>query len=291
MKKFMKATSIIIVILSLCVACGEKNVVKTIEKMYDDGIERVQKAKDAKDVQKIYDDVTQKVKDVKNMHLKEFAELDSATTKILPNAEEKFVKACCIRLHDMGASILKTSIGGVWSDANGNLVGWVKPGEEVVDQVYASKGNDSFNIFAFDPIYEYDKNTNKWYFKEITMTRSINNDYYMYNEEHADYYDKYSFTFYMAYLLSLLAADNDNLREYITNYLTIVLDDMPLDASYSDYVREYVNKIYYDYKDRGPYIGEKRYGYSQYLFRNLMDMKCSFYLRRGEEGRCVIRKY
>ena len=87
------------------------------------------------------------------------------------------------------------------------------------------------------------------------------------------------------------AADDDNLREYITNYLTIVLDNMPLDTTYADYVREYVNKIYYDYKDRGPYIGEKRYGYSQYLFRNLMDMKCSFYLKRGEEVRCVIRKY
>ena len=83
----MKATTIILVILSLCVACGEKNVVNIIEQIYDDGIERVQKAKEAKDVQKIYDDVTQKVKDVKNMHLKEFAELDS-TTNTLQKSEE-----------------------------------------------------------------------------------------------------------------------------------------------------------------------------------------------------------
>ncbi len=282
MKKIMKVTTIILVVLSLCVACGEKNVVKTIEKMYDDGIERVQKAKDAKDVQKIYDDVTQKVKDVKNMHLKEFAELDS-TTNTLQKSEETFVKACCIKIRDKGA-LLKTPEGVISIDENGTLF-----------RSWDSKQNNplAMDIVDYIPIYEYNKNDKRWYLKEIRLR--IPGMDYMYDDEDADlYYDDYAFTFYIAYNIAMDAANDDVLRDYIKLNLMDIMSNIPLDASYPEKIREYVNKEYYDYKEKKVYRESKGYGYVKYLFYIEVlgkSLPCNFYLRRGENGLFGISKY
>ena len=77
MKRFLNLVAIVMVTMLLCVACGEKNIVETVEKMYAEGTERLQKARTYEDIQNLYDDVEVQVKKYQSEHTEEFASLDS----------------------------------------------------------------------------------------------------------------------------------------------------------------------------------------------------------------------
>ena len=104
MKNLSRMLTTLLVTMLLCIACGEKNVVDAVEKICDEGIERVQRAESIDEVQQIYNEVISQVKNFKTEHLKEFATLDS-TASSLQKTKETFVKACCIKLKSMNGSV------------------------------------------------------------------------------------------------------------------------------------------------------------------------------------------
>lgn len=143
----------------LCVACGEKSVVDVVEKMYDDGITRVQKAEEMNDVQQIYDEVTKQVNNFKGEHLKEFASLESSTNA-LQKARETFVKACCIKLNSMGSS-LQTENGLLSIDENGNFYDPLDfagdDNNSIADDSFFA-GNENKEESEVSPMDYYEKN-------------------------------------------------------------------------------------------------------------------------------------
>lgn len=146
----------------LCVACGEKSVVDVVEKMYDDGIVRVQKAEEMNDVQQIYDEVTKQVTNFKGEHLKEFASLDSSSNA-LQKARETFVKACCIKLNGMGSS-LQTENGLLSIDENGNFFNPLDfagdDGNYIADDLSGSDCDDMFGSEIEEPALTWEEQLN-----------------------------------------------------------------------------------------------------------------------------------
>lgn len=73
-----------------------------------------------------------------------------------------------------------------------------------------------------------------------------------YSDEDAEkYYDHYAIHFLYAYLI---AENGKEVSEYLDKHLFDVVCNLPLDNSYPSNVRDVVNKIYYEYKDRAQKI-------------------------------------
>ena len=258
----LKVIATIFVIVFLCIACEKGNIEKSLAKMYDDGIERIQKAEEPNDVQKIYDDVTKKVEDFEKQHLKEFTALDSKANALKKKSEEHFIKVCCIKLYDM-KDCLKTAKGVVCADKNGNLM-WAKVVCEG-DSSPTSAKSKPFNIIDMIPIYgstQVDDEV-RYHFDRVKMMTS--NGEYLYDDEQMENAMLYMHYFFMSYLI---AKNGVKYASYLKDHLFDVVCNLPLDESYPQDIREYANKIYYNNKDKMSRMVEydRGYGYVEFVY-------------------------
>lgn len=284
----------------LCVNCEKKGFVDLIAEIYDDGINIVEKAKSVEDVQKCYNDISNKVEQFKQSHLREMAALDSTVTKI-EEAKMIFTKACCIKA---------SSFEGYIKDTNGvviavNDAGKVMPLESIEgdDGLESDDGNSkTTNPLGFagvTPVYTKEKNyhnENCWRCEYITIQDSEGT--YIYNDEDAErYFEHYLSLFFMAYQIVPRWTQDEDIVRYLTNHLSYIILNLPLDDSYPPKIKEYVNKEYYDNKDEMStlHISERGYGYVKCTYFencNRNDPR-SFYVMRdkGNNGRLVIVVY
>lgn len=267
MENLLKILTTMLVTMLLCIACGEKDVVDVVEKMYDNGIERVQKAESIEDIQQIYDEVTKQVNDFKTEHLKEFAALDSIASS-LQKTKETFVKACCIKLETMN-SALKTEDGLIRIDENGSLY---DPEELAGDDGDGTtyNQNNPLNIIGYTFISNPDS-----YLGNYIIVQTSNGDC-LYNEEDAErYYDYYVSHFFFAARIASSTLNcrsygylhtEESTREYIKKNLFNIVSNLPLDNSYPSDVVEKVNEIYYNYKEEAAtlHLIKRDYGRSLY---------------------------
>lgn len=242
MKTLSELLITMLITMCLCTACGKENVMNTLNNMYDEGIEKVQKAESIEDVQSIYDEVMTQIKDFKTEHQKELTALDS-TTSSLQKAEEMFVKACCIKLNGMGG-FLRTEDGlSAGIDENGNLY---CPEDNAGDEGnYESIDPDNpLNIIDYSYIY---LNGNIEYITVMTP-----DGVYLYNEEDAElYYDYYIPHFFLANMIVKRVWYSNAIDEtkiYVKDHLFEIVSNLPIDInSYPKDVVDRVNNVYYNY--------------------------------------------
>ena len=280
MKNLSRMLTTLLVTMLLCIACGEKNVVDAVEKIFDEGIERVQRAESMEEVQRIYNEVIIQVNDFKTEHLKEFAALDS-TASSLQKTKETFVKACCIKLKSMN-SYLEIEDGVISIDENGNLYDPLElEGDEGNDRAYNQ--NNPLNIIGYTHIYNPDRHLNNY------ITIQTPDGDYLYSEEDAErYYDSYISQFFFAKKIALHIlyegyyddGDDESVIEYVKKNLFKIVSNLPLDSSYPSNVVERVNKIYYDNKEEAAtlHLIKRDYGKSLYGYYNDNDYNKLGYL-------------
>lgn len=87
--------------------------------------------------------------------------------------------------------------------------------------------------------------------------------------------------------------DRSDIREYLKDHLFDVVANLPLDSSYPERIREFVNKVYYDNKDKDIYVEDKGYGYVKYLYHVKFNGKIeNWYFkvsRTEDDGRFIIK--
>ena len=293
MKRFLNLVAIVMVTMLLCVACGEKNIVETVEKMYAEGTERLQKARTYEDIQNLYDDVEVQVKKYQSEHTEEFASLDS-TAHTLQKTKEDFLKACCNSLlfYEGPGFYLRTENGFACVGKDGNVEYSIDDeGEEWEGD--NSNVNNPLGVTGLTPVYGqnyYESGAGKNYFwecKYVTVQNSKGD--YLYSDEDAErYYEGYLNLFFMARRIADGCRNDENMREYMKNNLSNIVTHLPLDESYPENIREYANKIYYDWKDAMStlHISKRGYGYVKctYYVNGDQNNRGSFYLRRDEEN-------
>lgn len=301
MKQFPNLFAILFVAVLLCIGCEKKSIVDSIVEMYDDGIDVVDKAASLDDVQKCYNNINEKVEEFKQSHLREMAALDSTVTKI-EDAKMIFTKACCIKAFSFDHGYIKDTEGvtiGV------NDAGEVLPLESIEgDDGLASdnyeEGNGSkqnpLGFTTITPVFYKDKNydnTDCWRCHNITVQNTMGD--YIYNDGDAErYYEHYLSLFFMAHQIVPTWSEDEEFVNYLSNHLTDIITNLPLDDSYPQNIREHVNKRYYDNKDEVStlHISERGYGYLKCTYYNNCnrDEPCSFYLQRDKDnnGRFVI---
>ncbi|MBR5688551.1 MAG: hypothetical protein IKX36_11450 [Prevotella sp.] len=284
-------TAMLITML-LLVSCGGRSVVDTVNEMYDVGVERVQKAENMDDIQKIYDEVTQQVKDFKTEHLKEFAALDS-TTNLLSKAENMFVKACCIRLSDMGSN-LQTVEGLICIDDNGDIV-YLEESEDLYGSGESESDlNNPLNFVSMKVIFDNRKDA--FLRKNKIKLQTVEGDY-KYSDEDAElYYNLYAARFVMAKIICD-QSKNAEVRKYIENNLFDIVNHLPLNDSYPENVKEEVNKLYYDNKDyieNTLHIAYRQYGVVCYEYTSppvifVGQVQVSVRVKREDDGLLYIK--
>lgn len=298
MKHLLILFSISLVAMLLCTGCKKKNLVDSIVEMYDDGIETVDKANSLDDVQECYNDINHKVEDFKHSHLREIATLDSTVVQI-EEAKMIFTKACCIKA---------SSFMGYIKDTNGVVIGVNNDGKvlplESIEGDDGVNNNTSTNPLGFTgitPIFQKKENKDKydpeWICKGITVQDSKGD--YIYNDEDAErYYEQYLPLFFMAYeIVDYYYYDHEvDLVNYLTNNLSNIVSNLPLDDTHPQNIREYVNKKFYDNKDamNTLCISKRGYGYIECRYYNQYRGEySSFTIKRDEKnnGRLIIQKY
>lgn len=190
------------------------------------------------------------------------------------------------------ATILVMAFLCISCGRNGSVNTTGKESDANVEEETAEASNNPLNIIGMTPVYN-DKGRGR-YLDYITL-QTPNGDY-MYDDEDAEtYMDGYVSAFFMAREIASGANrdDKSDIREYLESNLLDVVVNLPLDSSYPDRIREYVNKLYYDNKDIMLYKDSRGYGYVRYKYTlgNNVNGKPYYFqllISRGDDGRCIL---
>lgn len=268
--------ALILAIILFCVSCGKKDVTDVIVKMFDEGIEQVQKAESVEEVQNTFDKTIASVEEYKSNHLKEISSIDSLVPQI-NEAQHLFTKACCIKAFSFNNGYIKNEKGVTIAV---NSKGEIVPLEDMEGDVgllsntYGEESSitNPLGITRIVPKFkhyksEYSKEYH-WLFEHLTLQNSAGT--IKYNDEDAEkYYGLYIQLFFMACKICDYPTDDSEIINYLEDHFTEIIRDLPLDDKYPEKIREYVNERYYDNKDamNSVSISERGYGY----------IKCSYY--------------
>ena len=190
------------------------------------------------------------------------------------------------------ATILVMAFLCISCGRNGSVNTTEKESDANVEEETSEASNNPLNIIGMTPVYN-DKGRGR-YLDYITL-QTPNGDY-MYDDEDAEtYMDGYVSAFFMAREIAsgAMRDDKSDIREYLENNLLDVVVNLPLDSSYPERIREYVNKLYYDNKDLMLYKDSRGYGYVRYKYTlgNIVRGK-PYYLQllisRKDDGRCIL---
>lgn len=305
MKQISNLFIFLIVAILFCTSC-QKSVVDSIYDIYEDGIDKVENAQSLVEVKKCFVETNMKVEEYKQSHLRDIATLGSETARI-DEAKQIFTKACCVKAYSFDNGYIQDMEGvTIAINAEGKVVP-LENLEEDNNQYSDDMESDNIEnqnplgIVGFTPEYEFRSDGwghEYWYFKCIEVHTSSGD--LSYSDEDAEtYYEQYVDLFFLAY--EIAKGTNHNLDKKIIDYLkkhfTDIISNLPIDDSYPDYVRDYVNEQYYNSKDElnTAYISERGYGYIKcsYHPKGRKNSTGSFYLERDKyhNGRLIIRDH
>ena len=136
--------------------------------------------------------------------------------------------------------------------------------------------NPAKTFTAYKPIYNVEKvdDETHYYFKNIHIW-DANGEVRYSDEDAEENYAHYTVHFFYAYkIASIINSYYSNKqiglesKSYVDENLFNIVCSLPLDESYPNDLREMINKIYYDYKDRAldMNIYERGYGYIEYAY-------------------------
>ena len=289
-KKFFKVLPTILVSLLLCIACGERNVIDAIQKIYAEGIERIEKADNGEDLQSIYNEIILQVNNFKEEHQAEIVTQDSIEN-ILQKAEDSFLKECCIRASYFDSGI-ETDRGYASIDDNGNLFIYNATNDDYASE--QAQLTNPLNIINVSPIYSTTQVDDEvqYHFERLSI-QTPNGDYIYDDEEMEEYAIQYVVGFFWAYMI---AKNGSELAPYLKEHFTEILANLPLNESYPQNIREHANKIYYDYKDKLAYmtIYKREYGYIEFAYEKVrgiygeQNIRCFKLYRDKDTGRLML---
>ena len=153
---------------------------------------------------------------------------------------------------------------------------------------------------AYKPIYRVDHvdDETRYYFQYIKIL-DANGDVRYNDEDAEEHYTHYTVHFFYAYqiarLINIYCNDSQiglETKSYVDENLFNIVCNLPLDESYPNDLREIINKIYYDYKDRALNmdIYERGYGYIEYAYdiTNRGTIYCLKIYRDTDSGALIV---
>lgn len=244
----LKIYAIISAIMFICVSCIEKKKSDNIEETINGYLEKVDEAKTIDEVQEYYNKMIVELDEFKSNHLKEMALKDSLM-RVVNGEQQTFTWICCVKAK---------KLGGLIKDNNGVRL-YVNDEDEVLsfDKMMTSidyKGcieNDN-PLKVTNIIPKFRENDGEWWFKKLTLENMIGTILYS-NKDAEKYYEQYSKLFYVACMISGKdsgAITNPEIIEYLKANLMNVLQNLPLDDTYPENVRRYVNQRFFDCFDK-----------------------------------------
>lgn len=120
-----------------------------------------------------------------------------------------------------------------------------------------------------------------------------------YSDEDAElYYDEYALIFTWASVISDQVYDKTEIKDYLDNNLLEIVCNLPLDDSYPENLREFVNSIYYNNVDdiMKLSLADRGYGYKKYIYTERYDdlfeitYKIGIKISRGDNDILQITK-
>lgn len=266
----LKVLAVLIAAFFICIGCGKKGsstkrVADYVEQIYEDGAKAVQEASSMEKVQQSYNSAS----DEASIYLLETDDKIEALDSVrIENAKKAFLEVCCKKAREFD-SYLDTDKGLFYMDEEGN----VKCGDDEPQGYHLD--NPAICFKDYKPIFEaYQVDDETHYnFKGVTILDA--NGVVKYNDEDAEqYYNYYACHFFFAYMIAYNhQTKGKELAPYLQNNLFNIVCNLPLDESFPSDVREIVNKIYYDYKDKAlnMQLYKRGYGYIEYAFEKFID--------------------
>lgn len=262
MKKNIKLFVCLLMTMFVCIGCGKKsnskNIADYVDKIYNNNIIVVNKAKSIQEVQAAFDKAESEVTKFIGDNVRNILSEDSVR---ITNSKQNFLKVCCQKAHEYDEYI-DTEKGKFYIDANGNVC----CGDDEPQGYYL--GNAGFRFRAYEPIY----NDNYIYTNESEGVELLGikvcdaNGEVEYSDEEAEmFYDCYVEDFLYAYIIAL---NGGSIRTYLKNNLYNIVCNLPLDDSYPITIRDFANQIYYNTKSKAENIClyKRGSGYVEYLY-------------------------
>ena len=252
-----------------CISCdGKKNksVADYVDEIYSEGVNTLQKASSLDLVQSAYDNTSTEVA----AYLSETSEkIEGEDSVRIVNAEKSFLEACCHKAREYD-SYLKTEKGIFYIDDEGKL----RCGDDEPQGYHLD--NPAMRFKAFNPIYEVHQvdDETHYQFKGVTI-QDTDGDVTYSDEDAEQYYNYYAYHFFFAYMIAYKhSSKGKEIAPYLQKNLFNVVCNLPLDDSYPSDIKEIVNQIYYDYKDKAinMRLYKRGYGYVEYAFEMVRGM-------------------
>lgn len=278
-KKTLKVFTCLLAVMIFFISCGKKNLpskrmADNVEEICSEGAKLVQEASTADGVQESYNSTYGKITLLLSESEEKISETDSVRIDI---ALKSFLEVCCKKAREFD-SYLDTDKGLYYMDEEGN----VKCGDDEPQGYYLD--NPTLLFRAYKPIYETYEVDDETRYRFVGMKVYDADGEVKYSDENAElFYDYYVSHFFFAYLIAL---KGERIAPYLENNLHAIVCNLPLDDSHPDYVRDLVNKVYYDYIDKlaNMRLYKRGYGFVEYAFETFND----FY--GGHNIRC-FKKY
>ena len=255
----------------VCIGCGNKSnttnsIADYVEQICNDGAKAVNKASSMDEVQDAYYNAQGEVSLLLSETEKKIEPKDSLR---IDHALKGFLEVCCKKAHEFD-SYLKTDKGLYYMDDEGN----VKCGDDEPQGYHLD--NPAMIFKAYKPVYKaYQVDDETCYqFLGVTVL-DMDGEVKYSNEDAEQYYNYYVTHFFFAYKIATtyLKYKGQDIAPYLQENLFNVVCNLPLDDSYPGDVKDKVNKIYYDCKDKvmNMRLYKRGYGYVEYAYETFRD--------------------
>ena len=283
--------AILLATLSVCISCGDKknkSVADFVDEMYNEGLKTLQDASSMDLVQSAYDNTSTEVAVFLAKTKKKIEREDSVR---IDNAGKSFLEACCKKAREYD-NYLNTEKGLYYIDDEGKL----RCGDDEPQGYHLD--NPAMYFKAYKPIFEVQQVDDETHYQFKGVIIEDADGVVKYSDEDAEqYYNYYAYHFFFAYMIAYNHSSmGKEIAPYLQKNLFNVVCHMPLDESYPSDVREIVNRVYYDYKDKAtnmrPY--KRGYGYVEYAFEMVRGMygeqnvRCFKIYRDNDSGRLML---
>lgn len=270
-KKCLKILAVFITALFVSISCGKKsnstnNIADNVEQICVDGAKAVNKASSMDEVQEAYNNAQGEVTLLLSETEKKIEPKDSVR---IDDALKGFLEVCCKKAREFD-SYLNTDKGLYYMDDEGN----VKCGDDEPQGYHLD--NPAMMFKAYKPVYKACQVDDETCYQLLGVTVLDVDGEVKYSDEDAEqYYNYYVTHFFFAYKIATtyLKYKGQDIAPYLQENLFNVVCNLPLDDSYPGDVKDKVNKIYYDCKDKvmNMRLYKRGYGYVEYAYETFRD--------------------
>lgn len=270
-KCLLKVLAVFITAMFVCIGCGKKSnstnsIADYVEQIYNDGAKAVNNASSMDEVQDAYYNAQGEVTLLLSETEKKIEPEDSVR---IDDALKGFLEVCCKKAREFD-SYLNTDKGLYYMDDEGN----VKCGDDEPQGYHLD--NPAMIFKAYKPVYKAYQVDDEMCYQFLGVTVLDIDGEVKYSDEDAEqYYDYYVSHFFFAYKIATtyLKDKGQDIAPYLQENLFNVVCNLPLDDSYPDDVKDKVNKIYYDCKDKvmNMRLYKRGYGYVEYAYETFRD--------------------